>query len=106
MLFLFCLSLYAIFCVRPRKVAPLLKDLYQKNLLITGHFLNPNESLIPRLKGIFEEEGIPGEWVWLVEIESNFDHNANSDQGQRDFFSLCLKQPGVLVLKWIELMSV
>jgi membrane-bound lytic murein transglycosylase D len=86
MLFLFCLSLYAIFCVRPRKAESLLKDLYQKNLLITGHFLNPNESLIPRLKGIFEEEGIPGEWVWLVEIESNFNHHAKSDQGAKGLF--------------------
>lgn len=39
------------------------------------------KALVPRLKPIFEAEGIPPEWVWLAEVESSFNPNARSPVG-------------------------
>ncbi len=36
---------------------------------------------VPRLKPIFEEEGVPPEWVWLAEVESSFNPSARSPVG-------------------------
>ena len=44
------------------------------------------EELIPRLKEIFEAEGVPSEWVWVAEVESNFDSAAVSSKGAKGIF--------------------
>lgn len=44
------------------------------------------EALVPRLKPIFEEEGIPPEWVWLAEVESSFNPEARSPVGATGLF--------------------
>lgn len=44
------------------------------------------EDLIPRLKEIFEAEGVPAEWVWVAEVESNFDSSAVSSKGAKGMF--------------------
>jgi membrane-bound lytic murein transglycosylase D len=44
--------------------------------------------LIPRLQVIFEEEGVPGKWVWLAEVESAFNPLAVSRKGAGGCFQL------------------
>jgi len=43
-------------------------------------------SLVPRLKPIFQSEGIPPEWVWLAEVESSFNPKATSPVGAKGLF--------------------
>lgn len=42
----------------------------------------------PRLKAIFQQEGIPPELVWLAEVESSFDPHARSPAGAVGLFQL------------------
>lgn len=42
--------------------------------------------LVPRLKKIFEAEGIPPEWVWIAEVESSLNPKARSPVGARGLF--------------------
>jgi len=44
------------------------------------------EALVPRLKAIFTEEGVPPEWVWLAEVESSMNPKARSPVGARGLF--------------------
>jgi hypothetical protein len=44
------------------------------------------EDLIPRLKEIFAAEGVPAEWIWLAEVESNFNSEAVSSKGAKGIF--------------------
>ncbi len=43
---------------------------------------------VPRLKQIFSDEGVPEHLVWLAEVESAFDHNAESRSGAVGLFQL------------------
>ncbi len=43
---------------------------------------------VPRLKQIFADEGVPEHLVWLAEVESAFDHNAESRSGAVGLFQL------------------
>ncbi len=42
--------------------------------------------LAPKLKDIFRAEGVPPECVWLAEVESSFDPEAQSPSGARGLF--------------------
>ena len=42
--------------------------------------------LVPRLKKIFIEEGIPPEWVWIAEVESSMNPEARSPVGAAGLF--------------------
>lgn len=42
--------------------------------------------LVPRLKPLFQAEGVPPEWVWLAEVESSFNPKARSPVGARGLF--------------------
>jgi membrane-bound lytic murein transglycosylase D len=42
--------------------------------------------LAPQLKDVFRAEGVPAEWVWLAEVESSFDPEAQSPSGARGLF--------------------
>jgi membrane-bound lytic murein transglycosylase D len=65
----------------------LLKKFYLQNIQKTDLKTEVNpEQLIPKLKKIFEEEGVPTEWVWLVEIESDFKIDAKSVKGAKGLF--------------------
>jgi membrane-bound lytic murein transglycosylase D len=44
--------------------------------------------LTPLLKDVFRSEGIAPEWVWLAEVESSFDPEAESPAGARGLFQL------------------
>lgn len=44
--------------------------------------------LMPALKSIFDQEGIPSALVWLVEVESSFNPEARSPAGARGLFQL------------------
>ena len=44
------------------------------------------EVLVPELKSIFEKEGVPGEWVWIAEVESSFNSSARSPAGAAGLF--------------------
>ncbi|TAN36185.1 MAG: lytic transglycosylase domain-containing protein [Verrucomicrobia bacterium] len=50
--------------------------------------LKPEEAafLIPQLKNTFESEGVPGEWVWLAEVESSLNPQARSPVGAAGLF--------------------
>jgi membrane-bound lytic murein transglycosylase D len=43
---------------------------------------------VPRLKPVFASERVPGELVWLAEVESSFDANARSPAGAAGLFQL------------------
>lgn len=43
-------------------------------------------TLAPQLKEVFRAEGVPPEWVWLAEVESSFDPEAQSPSGARGLF--------------------
>ena len=42
----------------------------------------------PKLKQIFADEGVPEHLIWLAEVESAFDHNAESHAGAVGLFQL------------------
>lgn len=44
------------------------------------------DALVPGLKRIFEDEGVPGELVWLAEVESSFNPGARSPVGALGLF--------------------
>ncbi len=44
--------------------------------------------LVPQLKPIFAEEGVPSSLVWLAEVESSFDPRARSPAGAAGLFQL------------------
>ncbi len=44
------------------------------------------DALVPGLKAIFDEEGVPGELVWLAEVESSFNPEARSPVGATGLF--------------------
>ncbi len=44
--------------------------------------------LVPKLKPIFAAQGVPGELVWLAEVESGFDAQARSPVGALGMFQL------------------
>ncbi|MBE2214305.1 MAG: lytic transglycosylase domain-containing protein [Opitutaceae bacterium] len=44
------------------------------------------ETLVPRLKRVFAEEGVPPEWVWIAEVESSMNPRARSPVGARGLF--------------------
>lgn len=44
--------------------------------------------LVPKLKKIFLEEGVPGQLVWLAEVESTMDPNAKSPAGAAGLFQM------------------
>jgi len=46
------------------------------------------ETLVPRLKTIFINEGIPAELVWLAEVESGFNSKALSPSGAAGLYQL------------------
>ncbi|MEI6083880.1 MAG: lytic transglycosylase domain-containing protein [Verrucomicrobiota bacterium] len=46
------------------------------------------ETLVPRLKNIFTNEGIPAELVWLAEVESGFNSKALSPSGAAGLYQL------------------
>ncbi len=43
-------------------------------------------ALAPQLKEVFRAQGIAPEWVWLAEVESSFDPEAQSPAGARGLF--------------------
>ncbi|MBI2441896.1 MAG: lytic transglycosylase domain-containing protein [Lentisphaerae bacterium] len=45
-------------------------------------------AVISRLKEIFEKEGVPQKWVWIAEVESGFDPQAESPAGAAGLFQL------------------
>jgi len=44
------------------------------------------DGMVPELKTIFEREGVPGEWVWIAEVESSFNPSARSPAGAAGLF--------------------
>ena len=42
--------------------------------------------LIPRLKKVFAQQGVPTEWVWIAEVESSLNPKARSPVGARGLF--------------------
>lgn len=46
------------------------------------------DRLVPQLKALFAREGVPGELVWLAEVESAFDRRALSPAGAAGLFQL------------------
>jgi membrane-bound lytic murein transglycosylase D len=46
------------------------------------------QALVPRLKPIFRNAGIPAELIWLAEVESSFNPKARSPRGAAGLFQL------------------
>jgi membrane-bound lytic murein transglycosylase D len=46
------------------------------------------KTYVPKLKAIFESQNVPGELVWLAEVESSFDADALSPAGAAGMFQL------------------
>jgi membrane-bound lytic murein transglycosylase D len=46
------------------------------------------EQLVPKLKKVFANEGVPTQLVWLAEVESSFDRRAKSPVGAAGLFQL------------------
>lgn len=42
--------------------------------------------LVPRIKEIFQAEGVPSAWVWIAEVESSMNPKAESPAGARGLF--------------------
>lgn len=42
--------------------------------------------LVPRLKDVFRDEGVPAQWVWLAEVESSMNPAARSPVGAAGLF--------------------
>jgi membrane-bound lytic murein transglycosylase D len=55
--------------------------------------------LLPRLKQIFTQQGVPPELVWIAEVESSFDASARSPAGAVGLFQLMPKTAEGLGLK-------
>jgi hypothetical protein len=45
-------------------------------------------AMIPRLKKIFTQEGVPQQWVWVAEVESALNPQAKSSAGAAGLFQL------------------
>ncbi len=45
-------------------------------------------AMVPKLKPIFDREGMPAELVWIAEVESGFDDSARSPAGAAGMFQL------------------
>ena len=45
-------------------------------------------AILPRLREIFVQEGVPGEWVWIAEVESGLNPRAVSRAGAAGLFQL------------------
>ncbi|HPG00906.1 MAG TPA: lytic transglycosylase domain-containing protein [Kiritimatiellia bacterium] len=43
-------------------------------------------ALVPRLKDVFRDEGVPAQWVWLAEVESSMNPAARSPVGAAGLF--------------------
>ncbi|HEX9784214.1 MAG TPA: lytic transglycosylase domain-containing protein [Opitutaceae bacterium] len=43
-------------------------------------------SLVPALKRVFRDSGVPPEWVWIAEVESSMNPQARSPAGARGLF--------------------
>lgn len=57
--------------------------------VIGGQDGQPNWiEVVPRLKEVFEKEGVPQYWVWIAEVESGFDAKAKSSEGAVGLFQL------------------
>jgi len=50
--------------------------------------VSPRTFLLPALRTIFQREGVPCDLVWLAEVESAFDPNAESKAGALGLFQL------------------
>lgn len=46
----------------------------------------PAKSLVPRLKAVFREEGVPEQLVWIAEVESTMNPNARNPGGAAGLF--------------------
>ncbi|MFH1476111.1 MAG: lytic transglycosylase domain-containing protein [Verrucomicrobiota bacterium] len=69
---------------------------------LPGQVLRPTQSLnvaglsvradmaamLPRLKKVFVEEGVPQQWIWMAEVESTFNPQAISSAGAAGLFQL------------------
>jgi membrane-bound lytic murein transglycosylase D len=59
---------------------------YWKNAVRKRPAADPGAALIPKLKTVFAEEGVPDEWVWIAEVESSLDPAARSPAGACGLF--------------------
>jgi membrane-bound lytic murein transglycosylase D len=62
-------------------------------------------TLLPELKAIFIEEGLPPELVWIAEVESGFDPKAQSRVGALGLFQLMpdtAEEMGLTVGFWLD----
>ena len=55
-------------------------------------------ALVPHLKPIFAQEGVPTELVWVAQVESAFDPRARSRSGAVGLFQLMPQTAGILGL--------